>query len=150
MIKDLGAAADTTNGDVAETDNITVENSVNCDSSNGAGGSNATEIAAGEDGASADPGTTNDGENNEAANEPAEKTEKQIEKEKKKTEAEARAVRRREREAKRAAEAAHMAKLNKVCLTNALFEKALQRMRPTVSPQAIKEIAKFAKMFSEN
>ncbi|OAR01951.1 hypothetical protein LLEC1_04878 [Akanthomyces lecanii] len=76
-------------------------------------------------------------------------TEKEIKRREKLARKEARAKNRREREEKKEAEALYEAKFAKLCLTNAVFEKALKRMRPTVSREAIQEIDRFVKLYSE-
>lgn len=76
-------------------------------------------------------------------------TAQEIRKKEKLVRKEARALKRKKKEEMKAAEALYMAKFTKVCLTNAIFEKALQRMRPTVSREAIREIEKFAELYSD-
>lgn len=156
-VGNLKKPADFTDDKVAESYSNTAGNFTDHDYPHASGGSEVTEMNASMDTAGGDH-DKDDGENNKANKDKATdataaKRKRETAIEDKKTEnlarKEARAMKRRKKEDKKEAEALCMAKFSKVCLTNAVFKKALQRMRPTVSKEAIQEIEKFAKLYGD-
>ncbi|KAJ4151178.1 hypothetical protein LMH87_011893 [Akanthomyces muscarius] len=156
-VGDLKKPADVTDDKVTESDSNAAENSTDHDYPHASSGSEVTEMIASADTAGGDH-DKNDGENSKANKDKATdaitgKRKRETARKGKKTEKlarkEAKAMKRRKKKDKKEAEALYMAKFSKVCLTNAVFEKALQIMRPTVSKEAIQEIEKFAKLYGD-
>ncbi|KAM3511329.1 hypothetical protein MY11210_005002 [Beauveria gryllotalpidicola] len=150
----------------AETGNGTTGDVSNLDSGRVIAGSEAINKAtakgeAGGEGHEAGGDETGDSPTNETAEEKSKRLAKELKAERRRKERDdrkrerenrrrAKESKRREREEQKKVEALYRERLSKVCLTKALFEKALQRMRPTVSKESIREMEKFAQLFSNN
>ncbi|KAM3562275.1 hypothetical protein ARSEF4850_002844 [Beauveria asiatica] len=110
------------------------------------------ESKAGGEGHEAGRDETGDAPTNETAAEKSKRLAKELRKEERRKEREERKMeremKRRKGEEQKKVEALYMERLSKVCLTKALFEKALQRMRPTVSKESIRDMERFAQLFS--
>ncbi|OAA49188.1 ATPase family AAA domain-containing protein 1-A [Beauveria brongniartii RCEF 3172] len=141
----------------AEMENGTARDASNLDSGKAIAGSEVTneapaESEAGGEGHEAGRDETGDAPTNETAAEKSKRLAKELRKEERIKEREERKmereIKRQKREAQEEMEALYMERLSKVCLTKALFEKALQRMRPTVSKESIRDMERFAQRFS--
>ncbi|EJP66467.1 MSP1 protein [Beauveria bassiana ARSEF 2860] len=159
----------------AETGHGTMRDASNLDSENVIAGSEAMNKAtpegeAGGEGHEMDVYETGDAPTNETAAEKSKRLAKELRKEERRQKREERRKEReerrkerekrkmereverqkieQEREKQEKIEALYMERLSKVCLTKALFEKALQRMRPTVSKESIRDMERFAQLFS--
>ncbi|KAM3506602.1 hypothetical protein MY10362_002256 [Beauveria mimosiformis] len=141
----------------AEMENGMARDASNLDSGNAIASSEVTneapaESEAGGKGHEAGRDETGDAPTNETAAEKSKRLAKELRKEERRKEREERKMeremKRRKREAQEEMDALYTERLSKVCLTKALFEKALQRMRPTVSKESIRDMERFAQLFS--
>lgn len=139
----------------------TMGDASNLDSENVIAGSEAMNKArpegeAGGEGHEMDVDETGDAPKNETVAGKSKRLAKELRKEERRKEREKRKMEReikrqkieQEKEEQEKIEALYTERLSKVCLTKALFEKALQRMRPTVSKESVRDMERFAQLFS--
>ncbi|PQK08494.1 hypothetical protein BB8028_0001g05680 [Beauveria bassiana] len=139
----------------------TMGDASNLDSENVIAGSEAMNKArpegeAGGEGHEMDVDETGDAPKNETVAGKSKRLAKELRKEERRKEREKRKMEReikrqkieQEREEQEKIEALYTERLSKVCLTKALFEKALQRMRPAVSKESVRDMERFAQLFS--